>query len=420
MGDKNSKLTYRGFQRSIYILLIARMVNSMGNFVFPFMTLLLTAKGGMSTKEAGFFLLLAYCVQAPGSLLGGKLADIVGRKLIQVIFMGLAACCYIPCAFLVDSKELFWLLPWLLILSCFFNSFAWPANGAMVNDLTLPDNRQAAMSLLYMGMNIGMAIGSVVAGFLFHKYMQLLFLGDALTTFIAVILLMIFVKETKPSSDELESITEGREDEMAQSGGLIRILLRRPGLMIFAALDTIYSFVYAQTNFSIPLQVKEIFGDNLGSKFYGTFGMINCLEVILLTTLITLITRKIKAIYNISIAGIFFGVGFGMLFFAKSFWLITLSTIIWTIGEIIHATNTGVYLANHTPASHRGRFHSVLNIVMQSGGAVSPYLMGGLIDSHGVTNVWPILFLLSMGTAAAFFILGKAEKSQSKRALRRV
>ena len=413
MEVQHSKLTYLGMPKSVYVIFFSRVVNAMGNFVFPFMTLLLTMKMGMSEQEAGFFLLLAFCVRAPGSMLGGKLADIIGRKLIMILFMGLSALCYIPCAFLLDVEVGYRFIPWLLILSSFFNSFSWPASGAMVNDLTQPENRQAAFSLLYLGINVGSAIGYIVSGFLFNHYMKLLFLGDALTSIFSIVLLILFVKETKPSPEEIKKIEEERLEEKSETGGLLPALLRRPGLLLFVLFDTIYSFIYAQTSFSMPLQTNALFGINLGSTFYGTFNMINCIEVILLTTIITLLTRRIRAIYNLSIAGIFFGIGFGMLFFVKSFWWFAISTVIWTVGEIIHATNMGVYLANHTPATHRGRFNSILEIISGTGGALSPYIMGGFIMTHGVNNVWPVIFVLSFVAALSFFILGIVEKRKS-------
>jgi MFS family permease len=410
LETKHARLTYFGLPRSVYVIFFARVVSSMGNFVFPFMTLLLTSKGGMGEQRVGLYLLIASAIQVPGSLIGGKLTDRMGRKKIMVTFMALAALCFVPCAFLIDYPNGYVYLPWLFILAGFFHSIAGPASGAMMNDLTLPENRQAAFSLLYMGMNAGTAIGSIIAGFLFNKYMKLLFLADAITTLLSIVLLILFVKETKPSEEEFAQMKDQRLDEKAETGGLLSALLRRPALLIFAAFDTIYSFVYNQTNFSLPLQTNLVFGDILGPRFYGTFNMINCLEVIFLTTVITLLTRKLRAVYNVAIAGVFFAVGFGMLFFVRSFGMFVASTIIWTIGEIINATNIGVYIANHTPISHRGRFNSIISIISGTGGAISPYIMGGFIAANGVTNVWPIIFFLSLIAAVAMYILGTYEK----------
>jgi MFS family permease len=415
LETKHAKLTYLGLPRSVYVIFFARVVNSMGNFVHPFMTLLLTSKGGMGEETIGLFLLLSSTVQVPGSLLGGKLADKMGRKKIMIIFMGLAALCLIPCAFLLDDKELFQYIPWLLILSSYFGSVAGPASGAMMNDLTLPENRQAAFSLLYMGINVGTALGSIIAGLLFNNFMKFLFIGDAITTLLSILLLALLVKETKPEKEELEQIIEERIEEKAESGGLLKALLKRPALLIFAVFDMFYSFVYAQTNFSLPLQTKLVFGEQLGASYFGTFAMINCLEVIFLTTIITLITRKIRAVYNVAISGIFFAVGFGMLFFVESVWLFVLSTLIWTVGEIINATNIGVYIANHTPITHRGRFNSIINIITGTGGAISPYLMGRFIAGSSVTNVWPIIFVISLIAALSMYLLGTYEKRKYRK-----
>lgn len=410
-----AKITYFGLPRSVYIIFFARVVNSMGNFVFPFMTLLLTQKGGMPEQQVGKYLLLGSLLQLPGSLIGGKLTDHMGRKKIMIVFMGLAAACYIPCAFFLDSPETFRYIPYMAILSSFFSSISHPASGAMMNDLTLPENRQAAFSLLYMGMNAGTAIGSLVAGVLFNNFMKLLFIGDAITTLIAILLLTRFVKETKPDKDEFVKLQEERIDEKPETGGLMAALLRRPALLIFAALDTIYSFIYAQTNFSLPLKANAVFGDTLGPSYYGTLNMVNCLEVIFFTTIITLITRRIRAVYNVAIAGLFFAVGFGMLFFVNSFWLFVLSTIIWTVGEIINATNISVYIANHTPISHRGRFSSVISIISSTGGSISPYVTGKFIESYGVNNVWPFMFLLAIVAAFSMFLLGTHEKVKKRK-----
>lgn len=84
MRLNKEKITYFGLPRSVYIIFIARVVNSMGNFVTPFMTLLFTQKGGMPEAQVGKYLLMASLLQIPGSLIGGKLTDLMGRKKIMI------------------------------------------------------------------------------------------------------------------------------------------------------------------------------------------------------------------------------------------------------------------------------------------------------------------------------------------------
>lgn len=403
--------TYRGLPRGVYILFIARMVDCIGNFVLPFMTLMLTTRIGIGADEVGFFLFLGSFLRVPGALIGGKLTDHLGRKKILITFMALGSSCFIPCAFFIDSPSAMHLVPWFLIMSSFFGSISGPAGSAMMNDLTIPANRKSSFSLIYLGINIGTGIGSLMAGFLFNNYIKFLFIGDTATTFIAIILMIIYVKETKPANIDIVNDLKDRPDEKAETGGIISAFLKRPVLVIFAFLNMLFTLLYTQPNFSLPLQVNSTFGELAGPQYYGIFIVINCVEILILTAFITTVTKKVRAIFNISLAGIFYGVGFGMLFFAKSFWLFALSTAIWTVGEILNATNVGAYIADHTPVTHRGRINSVMGIFSSTGNAISPYIIGVYITAFGIVNVWPAVFMLGIcNSALIFFILGIPER----------
>lgn len=403
---------YSGLPKSLYILFFARIINSMGNFVFPFLTLFLTDKIGVGTTEAGFYMMLVATAYVPGSLIGGKITDHIGRKKVFITFQALAAISFIPCAFLGNSM----LIPWLLIAATFFNGAAQPATSAMMADLTTPENRKQAFSLLYLGTNIGFAVGPLIAGFLYNNYIKLIFLGDAATTFISLILVFIYVKETLPSKDDIIESKTLDSDEKAEEGNILLVLLKRPLLLGFAGVSIITSFVYAQFSFSVPLQANEIFGDN-GPKFYGMIMATNAVTVIFMTITLTNTTKRIKPILNIAIASILFAIGFGMTFYINSLIMLIVSTIIWTLGEILNHTNSGVYIANHTPMSHRGRFNAVIPIIMGAGHAIGPLIMGRFIEDNGVRLVWPVLFILSIGAAILMYSLYMLEKRVEKRKL---
>lgn len=341
-----------------------RIINALGAFVGPFLTMFLSNKIGLSNDIIGIFIMLNSFSTVPGSLIGGKISDTFGRKNVLVIFQGLAAVCYLPCAFLGKSIA----IPYFLILSSFFNSIAQPAYGAMIADLTNTKNRNSAYSLLYLGNNLGFSIGPMIAGFLYIHYIKLMFIGNTIAVLISIFIIYIFIRETKPQ-DENEKETVN-EYEKAEKGSLIKALLDRPLLLYFAFLSMIYSFVYAQYPFCIPLQIENLFSKANYSVIYGKIMATNGITVILLTTIITKLTRKLSAIQNIALAGIFYGFGFGMLYFISSYQMFIVSTIIWTIGEILHTTNSGVYIANHTPMSHRGRFNAVIPLITGAGFSV--------------------------------------------------
>lgn len=403
--------TYQGLPRSIYVLFFARVINSIGAFVYPFLTLFLTTKLGMGEQDAGKYFIAVAIAAVPGTFIGGYLSDHFGRKKIMIIFQGLAALSFVPCAFLGNSL----LIPWFLVAATFFGSAAQPANSAMVADLTNEENRKQSFSLLYLGINIGFAIGPFIAGLLFENYIAWVFLGDAATTIISLFLVYILVPESKPTAEKIAESHGLSNQEKAEEGGLISVLLKRPGLIAFAAVATIYSFVYVQHSFSIPLQIKDLFGESSGSKMFGTVMMTNGLVVVFLTSFITKATLKLKPIQNIALSGVMCAVGFGMLYYADSFPIFIVSTVVWTIGEILNVTNSGVYIANHTPMSHRGRFNSILPLITGAGFTFGPYLMGGFIESYGIRMVWPITFALSMVGGSLMYVLYLAEKRKKAR-----
>jgi len=401
---------YKGLPKSIYVLFLARMINTLGNFVYPFLTIFLTDKLNMSHSITGIFVTSAALATVPGALVGGKLADHVGRKKVMVAAQGLAALCFVPCAFLGKSM----MVPYLLILSGMFNGAVVPANTAMVTDLTNEKNRKTAFSFLYLGSNIGFAVGPLVAGYLYNHYIYLLFLGNAVAIFISMILILKFVKETMPCKRMIkEEHRFKKSNEKAEEGNLFQVLLRRPELLIFTLISAAYSFVHAQCGFTTPIQVKSIFGIE-GPKLYGTLMTVNGVVIVFMTTIIIGITKKISPVLNIAVGGIFFAAGFGMLSFAEHYMLFIISTIIWSCGEVLFTTNSGVYIASHTPITHRARFNSIVPFISSAGYALAPIIMGWYLKYKDIRSAWVLVFIISLTAAGLMYLLYLDEKKKIK------
>lgn len=298
MKKPRGLILYTGLPRSVYILFFARVINCLGNFVFPFLTTYLTLHLSLGAEKTGVIVTLAVLAYLPGSILGGKLADLLGRKFTMILFQFLSASCLVPCAFLGRSM----IIPYILILYGLFCGGSQPANSAMIADITGRKDRQAAFSLLYLGVNIGSAAGPLVAGLLYTNHLQWIFIGDAATTYISLILVALFVKESLPLKCGIE---ENRKDiiseEKAERGNIFEVLDKRPALIIFALISAIYSFVYIQQQFSMPMMVNSLFGEN-GPRFYGTLMSVNAIVVITMTTVIINITRNFKPVYNLSLS----------------------------------------------------------------------------------------------------------------------
>jgi len=401
---------YRGLPRGIYALSIARAVNSLGSFVFPFSTILFTAKLGMSNERAGLFLLVASVGEIAGMLLGGRLADWFPRKAVYVLFASASAALLLPCA-LGQSA----MIPWLLVASRACGGAAEPANAAMVVDLTTPKTRPSAYALVYLGINVGFAIGPTIGGLLYAEHLALVFIGDAITTLAAMLIVIVMVRGTRPeqASASVPPLDPARVDEQPDTAGIFSALAKRPRLVAFAVVSIAYSFVYGQHVFALPIQVDTIFGER-GPAVYGMLMSANAVAVLALTAPATAFARRATPLSSIAVAGLFYAVGFGMI--GAIVWLpaFVVSTALWTVGEILQSTQQGVYLANHTPASHRGRFNAILPLVMRSGYAFGPWVAGRYIDALGVRALWPVLFAVAVAGALGMTILARADRAHAE------
>ncbi|WP_304943627.1 MFS transporter [Vallitalea guaymasensis] len=387
---------YRGLKREIYIIFIAKTVNAMGAFVFPFLTLLLNNKIGLSESETGTFIAISGLLFIPSSLIGGKLSDIIGRKKLIVIFETLGILCYGACCFIQPTM----LMAYLLLLSGILFGIAGPAHDAMTADLTTPEEREGAYSLNYLGFNFGYAIAMLFAGTLFEYNLKLFFLLDVVTGLIGITLIGLFVSETLHNSSK--EISQDRELEKKEEGSILDVLFSRPILIAFALALFGYRFVYSQWSFMLPLHAKDNFPAD-GAALYGALGTFNAIIVVVLTPVLTSLFSKKTNVKRVFYAGILFTIGFGMLGFISTKVAFFTSVFIFTLGEILEAISVMPFIMNHTPATHRGRMSSVLPITMGLGFTVGPLIMGHVLEATSFSFAWKICALI-VGVSALWMI----------------
>lgn len=375
----------------------------------PLMTLLLTDKIGLTTEETGIFVTISTALFVPASMLGGYLSDRFNRKYTLCLLTFMQAICYFICGFIEMSMK----VPYLLLAASFFSSAAQSSSSAMTADLSDKENRSGAFSLLYLGTNIGFSVGPLVAGFLYKNYLPLLFIGDALTTIISIIVIFINVPETKPRFD-IEEEELSNDFERAEEGSALVALLRRPQILIFGIISMLLSFSFSQVHFSLPLYTNSIFGVDNGAKYFGTLMSTNGIVVVIMTIFIIGNTKKFDASFNVALSAVFWAVGLGMLYFVSSFAMMIVSTVLWTIGEILNATNVGVYIANNSPKSHRARFNSLYGIISGTGQALGPIIIGKYLLDNPIKNVWAITFFIALGCGVIMYCFNLYERTHYK------
>jgi len=207
--------------------------------------------------------------------------------------------------------------------------------------------------------------------------------------------------------------SENKNSESAESGSLLSALIKRPTLLVFSFIMVIFFVVFSQFNFGISLQTKETFGNN-GAAVFGSLMTVNAVMCSIFTVFITSAFKNIKSSLSISIGGLMYAVGFGMICFINSFGMFIISTAIWTIGEILVATNTSVYIADHTPITHRGRFNSVFPIIRKLGFMIGPIIGGIYANQIGIRKLWILIGVLSIIASMMMYKLYAIDRDKSQ------
>ena len=409
-GIKGMIDLYKGLPQPIYALFVATIMNGLGIFVYPFMVLLLTQHLGYSDAWTGMFLSLAAVAYIPGSFIGGKLADRIGRKKVMIISQLCGSAMFIVCGFLGTSK----LIPLFIFLNLMFDGATDPARSALMTDCTTQQNRQVGFSLNYLGYNSGFTVGPVIAGLLFYSAPSWLFFGNAIATILSTIYVAFTVPESLPDKEAIEASYHTDSTERAHRGGWISALRSRPRLLILALCITFFSFSYSQTLFALPLYTTELYG-KAGAKLYGSIMSLNAIVVVFSNAFIVMALKRFHPLRNLVLAGILYAIGFSCMGFAQTpIWFYVLA-VVYTLGEVIDATNSHYYIANNTPMSHRARFSAILPVIMGTGHAIAPLIGGQISSLYGLDILWGIVGITAtIGTLGILLLYLTEHKTQIK------
>jgi MFS family permease len=389
--------SWNQLHRGVKAVFFAQIVNRMGDFVFPFLTLILTQVQGLAPAVAGLVVTLAVGLESIGGLVAGKLSDRHGRRDVLVAFLAcsgllLAAAGFAPARLGAMIA---------IVASGFFVGAMRPVLSALVADMSSPETRRAAFSLSYLGINLGVAAGPLMAGWLFNHALRWLFWIDGLSTAAALVILVWNVpRRTNPAN--AVRIADGRNG----TGGSFSSFIHNPVLLPFALLGLLYNVVYAQLVFTLGLQLISLFG-NHGPQIYGLVWALNAITVIGLTPLALRITRQWSNLRSIACGMGFFTLGIAVFLLEPGLGLVLVSTVLWTAGEVLFSINVGDLVSAFSPPELRGRFQGYVQFLVTLGFVVSPVAGGLVAQALGLAGVWWLATAFVAAAGIGFALLNR-------------
>lgn len=370
--------------RPAWILFAGSFVNRFGTFVMPFLAIYLT-RNGYSAAQAGFAISAYGGGHIVASMVGGHLADRIGRRhtialsmfgsavMMMVLSQARGFTAIVICTFIVGAVgELYR-----------------PAAAALLGDLVTPEQRVPAFGMYRFAINLGFAIGPATAGFLADRSFFWVFAIDAVTSFVYGIVALFALPHGMRSEDTGEKPVEG-----------IRIALRDRAFVLFLLATLCMTWVEFQLSSTLPLYVQSL---GFSAATYGMLISLNGAMIVVLELLLISWTQRFPPQPLIALGYALTGIGFAMTGLARGVPLLVLTVVIWTIGEMIYAPVTGAYVTSLAPERYRGRYMGLWHLQWSMGMLLGPAL-GTMLFEYNANLLWTACLVMGLISGALSLI----------------
>ncbi|MEN3616099.1 MFS transporter [Plantactinospora sp. ZYX-F-223] len=376
---------FGGMSRPFWVIFSGTIANRMGDMVVPFLVFYLGSRG--ISAEATGSIVVALGLGGPiGSVLGGWLADRVGRRF--VLLTGLIATpASLGALFAAPNLPT---LAFAAALVGMCNRLYPPAAAALIADSVTPTQRARAFSLLHWAVNIGTAASAATAGFLAARGYWLLFVLDAATCLIYAMFVARGIPKKAP------------DQRTRTNGGGYRVVLQDRVMMAFVAMTALAAIVYSMTQFAIPLAIRL---DGLPPTVFGLVGIVNTVLVIALQPVLYGMITRFDRVRVLATSWALVAVGVASTGLAHEPWQYALTVVIWTIGEIGNGVVAGGIVADLAPAAMRGRYQGMISWAKTMAGLVGPALSTTLLSVVGPEAIWLTCLVAGLSGAVAVLAL---------------
>lgn len=379
----------RQLPSELHFLYAGTTITRLGAFVFPYLTIYLSDARGFGVARVGQILSVGSIGLLLGNFAGGWLTDRWRRKMTLILALLLNATGFAGLAWQYES-------PWAYAASLFVGYFGMglygPAANTIIADLTSEQQRSFAYTVNYVCINLGMALGPLIAGVLAGMSYRLIFIGDVATSLVCALLIAIGVTETRSARHRQEPALNRDVSDRGRGLFLLNFWRCHPLVFVFCLANFFLIAPLMGLEYSVPLLVKTVFLEQL--VFVGLIYSINALCILSLSFLIERIVRCRNEMLMMVVAAGFWAAGLFILVAGFSITALIVCTAVWTIGEIIASILVPTFIARHVAPAVKGRFMALNDIVRSFAGVVCPIGLGLIWHRSGATAVVYVLAAL--------------------------
>jgi len=358
----------RSLPRAVRLLLVARVVDRLGGFTLTFLPVLLVAAYGASLRTAGLVGAAFGLATIPSRLLGGRLADRLGRR--STIVLGLTGCAGAQLV-LAAAPTLLLALGGAVLLGLCFEIYE-PPSQALLADLTPAPQRAAAYSALGAAIAAAGVVAGLLAALLAGLGLRWLFVLDAATCLAcAGVLLLGLPREEPTRGGDLRGRSPWRD----------------PRLRAMLATGTGFAIVYMAMMVGLPLALHA---DGAPPVWAGLLVTLSAVTVILGRRLRISghpdAFGRMRTGYALLALGL--GLAAGVAAVGGTGVAYVVPVVVWSIGDVVLLGEPFAVVADLAEPAGRGRYLAAYGVSWGLAATVAPLLATGLIETGGPALLW--------------------------------
>ncbi|RFU36343.1 MFS transporter [Actinomadura logoneensis] len=395
-------MSYRQLHRNVRIRIVVGAVQRFLFIMFmPLMALYLTARFGVTL--AGVMMLASTLLEIVGTLLGGHLSDRHGRRPLLLMGESGVAAAYLAMAAAEGAHS-----PMAVyggfVVSNFAAAMALPANDAMIVDVTTVETRKLVYTINYWAINLALACGVIVGGFLYAGYFGAMLVAVAIGAALVLTVTFLYIAETAPDQTK----TENGESYLRNFILGYRLVLTDGVFLALLLAATLRQALEVQINYFVNVHISSTlhsqelfhFGEwrarVTGVELLGFLRAENTLLVVALAFVVHRMLKQVGDRNRIYIGVLLFTVGTMVLAVGTNAWVLLISMLVLTVGELFNVPVQQTLLAELVPEQDRTKYMAVFNLNVRGALLIGSLgmIVSPLLKSRGMAVLYGIFGLL--------------------------